>query len=688
MVDFQELKRQLIYTIRNSNPDPKIIILTLIAVFGFIVFFSIPEHAILVSRSIITPRKPTIFELEPNYSLTEIRLRGEITHQRTAQDSVHGMPARIKRSGGHSGGYEPPNANITRYADIRIQGKQHLTYDSIWVTLDAERIMIPHDTKEVVVVKYFLTDQQKLTLSALQLEISNNQPYGAFVLNITILQGSNAVMYEVVFAALLLVFVYTLIIFEVIHRTITALLGSFLGVTLLSVMRVRPTFVEVVSWIDFDTIGLLFGMMVMVGILADTGFFEWCAIKAYRLSGGNIWYLMLLLLVGGGCIGAFLDNVTIILLITPVTIRLCQVMEVDPKPFLLGEIFFANIVGTSTAIGDPPNIIIVSDARIKESGLITFTSFTLHMGLGVLLMFPFLIFYWKWYTRNSLKRDPTIKLRVEIEVWKHALGAEDNERVRDQLNGYIEKLEAEAAEAAANVSEVAEIDIDEYEKKYRIHDIPLFIKSSAVLTVVIIFFFIHSFIAIHISLAWIAIIGCIVHLVISGIRDITKSLRKVEFGTLLFFAALFVLMRTLEELGLMEYIGNQSTSLIRLVPEGDLRLTVAIMLILWVSAIFGAFIDNIPFTTTMIPIVYALAKDDLGLPLAPITWALVYGVCFGGNGTLIGASANVVGVGLASQSGINISFNEFFKAGFPFMIFSVACANVYLLVSNIVFKWY
>jgi len=325
--------------------------------------------------------------------------------------------------------------------------------------------------------------------------------------------------------------------------------------------------------------------------------------------------------------------------------------------------------------------------------------------------------------------------------------------VREQLDAYIrtltEDLAAKPEDDSTKVLDVAELEEKVYDSshhstsvpstnahasrsvQYQIHDKPLFASSVAVLSIVVLFFFLHSWIEeyVELSLAWIAIMGAMVHLVVSGIREIDRVLEKVEFSTLIFFAALFVLMHGLEQLGVMDFIGGQVAIMIVQVQAGKARLTVAILLIIWVSAIVSAFIDNIPYTTAMIPIVTSLSETYVcdagcvsvtspsrryhlvyslslslsliclwmslhvmrhraGLPLGPLLWALTYGTCLGGNGTLIGASANVVACGLAEAQGYPISFNYFIRIGFPIMLLSVLTCTIYLLITHVLIPWY
>jgi Na+/H+ antiporter NhaD/arsenite permease-like protein len=539
---------------------------------------------------------------------------------------------------------------------------------------------------------FYLTDEDRGQHYALRLNVTSNsqQPVG---LQLKVLQLRHIVRYEVILGVILLVLVYVLIVFELVHRTIAALIGSFWGLTFLSVIQERPSFLEVIMWIDYDTIGLLFGMMILVGIFSTTGFFEYSAVKAYKLSKGNIWRLVMMLCMFTAVTSAFLDNVTTILLVAPVTLRLCKVINLDPLPVILAEVIFSNIGGTATGIGDPPNILIISNAKMRASKKIDFATFTVHVAPGAILALLVTVWFVKFkYGKVLSERSAFNPVQREIDIWRRTAARispveGDEERVvREKLQDYVEQLQEKLVHTP---TENKEIDISEMEEKYKITDMPLFIKTCAVLAVVIILFFIHPFVhAINLSLPWIALTGAMALLVLSGIHEIQEIIEKVEMATLLFFAGLFVLMRCIEEMGVMLYIADLTADAIAVVPEGRLRLAVACVMLIWVCAIVSAFIDNIPFTTTMIPIVVKLSQSGLGLPLQPITWSLALGACLGGNGTLIGASANVVAAGIAEQQGYPISFMFFFKMGFPCMLVSTAVATVYILISHVLISWY
>ncbi|NXY71826.1 P protein, partial [Glareola pratincola] len=443
--------------------------------------------------------------------------------------------------------------------------------------------------------------------------------------------------------------------------------------------------------------------MVLVAIFSETGFFDYCAVKAYRFSRGKVWAMITFLCLIAAILSAFLDNVTTMLLFTPVTIRLCEVLNLDPRHVLIAEVIFTNIGGAATAVGDPPNVIIVSKQELREEGL-DFAAFTGHMFVGICLVvvvsFPFLrLLYWN---KKLYNKEPSeiVELKHEIYVWRLTAqrinpASREETAVKCLLMQKVLTLEMLLRKKLRTFHRQIsqedknwETNIQELQKKHRITDKILLIKCLTVLGCVILMFFLNSFVpGISLDLGWIAILGAIWLLVLADIHDFEMILNRVEWATLLFFAALFVLMEALAHLHLIDYIGEQTALLIKVVPE-DQRLAVAIILVLWVSALASSVIDNIPFTATMIPVLLNLSKDpDVNLPMKPLIFSLAMGACLGGNGTLIGASANVVCAGIAEQHGYGFSFMEFFRLGFPMMIVSCTIGMCYLLVAHVVVGW-
>ena len=448
----------------------------------------------------------------------------------------------------------------------------------------------------------------------------------------------------------ILVAVYVLIIFETVHRTLAAAVGGLVALFALNHYKVGDalTLAEVTTLIDWETIGLLLGMMVMVGILSNTGVFEYFAVLSYKKSGGSIWTLVVILCSVTAVLSAFLDNVTTMLLLTPVTIQLAKVLDIKPIPLLISEVLFSNIGGAATMIGDPPNIMIgsgLSPTKIEEAGYpelaqfgVTFNDFIFEMGPGILMCIVPSLMLLKWYYADEFSGS----------------------RFRD---------------------------VAELEAKYGIKDPQMLKVAGFILVLVILNFFLHPIT--HIAVSWIALVGAVVMLLATDRHELEEPLHHVEWTTLLFFAGLFVLVHSLQEMGVINYIGRYVMTAIEFFGSdtGDgqtVRLAAAILIVLWVSAVASAFIDNIPYTATMIPIVLQISDELGGYLLDPLVWALAFGACLGGNGTLIGASANVVTAGMSEEAGYPISFNEFFKAGFPVMILTTFIVSLYMLLVFIV----
>ncbi|XP_053717138.1 P protein [Synchiropus splendidus] len=508
---------------------------------------------------------------------------------------------------------------------------------------------------------------------------------------------------QVAIAGIILTGVYILIIFEIVHRTLAAMLGSLAALAALAVIGDRPSLMTVAEWIDYETLALLFGMMLLVAIFSETGFFDYCAVKAYQLSRGRVWPMIIILCLIAAILSAFLDNVTTMMLFTPVTIRLCEVLNLDPRHVLIAEVIFTNIGGAATAVGDPPNVIIVSNQNLRREG-IDFASFTGYMFLGICLVlltsFPFLrMLYWnkKLYNKESIE---IVELKHEILVWRQT-AQRINPASREEtavkcllmqkvlnLESLLRKMMKTFQRQISQEDKNWEQNIQELQKKHRITDKALLVKCISVLAVVIFMFFVNSFVPnIHLDLGWIAVLGALWLLVLADIQDFEIILHRVEWATLLFFAGLFVLMEALAHLQLIDYIGEQTAALIKAVPE-DQRLAIAIILVMWVSALASSLIDNIPFTATMIPVLINLSQDaDVNLPVKPLIFALAMGACLGGNGTLIGASANVVCAGIAEQHGYGFSFMEFFRLGFPMMIMTCMIGMCYLLATHVGLGW-
>ncbi|XP_053622093.1 P protein-like isoform X2 [Plodia interpunctella] len=508
----------------------------------------------------------------------------------------------------------------------------------------------------------------------------------------------------VLYACVLLVALYVLIIFEVINRTMAAVMVSTTSVAVLAIVGERPSLPELVSWLDIETLLLLFSMMLLVAIMAETGMFDFLAVFTFEVTKGKLWPLITLLCAITALLSTFLDNVTTVLLMTPVTIRLCEVMDLDPVPILMSMVLYSNIGGTMTPVGDPPNVIIASNKAVIQSG-INFTNFTIHMSLGILLVcvqtYCQLRYMYRDTNKLRLKVPRDIQeLRHQISIWRRAADSlphlsKDVQIVRERLERKIKKLNVQLDNRLKENTKRAcpkstfQSTLQEMKDKYKIRDKILLVKASVAITFVVAVFFLHSIPEFNrVTLGWTALLGAILVLTLADREDLEPILHRVEWSTLLFFASLFVLMEALSKLGLIQYIGGLTESLILKVDESS-RLAAAIILLLWVSGLTSAFVDNIPLTTMMVRIVTSLGSNpNLNLPMTPLVWALAYGACLGGNGTLIGASANVVCAGVAEQYGYKFTFLQFFKIGFPIMLGHLVVASFYLLMCHCAFDWH
>ncbi|MGH3641051.1 MAG: SLC13 family permease [Mycobacterium sp.] len=416
---------------------------------------------------------------------------------------------------------------------------------------------------------------------------------------------------------------YVLIATEKISK-VKAALGGAAIVVALGIVGSEDVFYSHDSGIDWDVIFLLFGMMIIVGVLRQTGVFEYTAIWAAKRAGGSALRVMMLLVVITATASALLDNVTTVLLIAPVTLLVCDRLGIKPTPFLIAEVFASNIGGAATLVGDPPNIIIASRAGLS------FNDFLMHMAPIAIIALVVLMLILPVLFRGSFAVDPA--------------------RVADVMS--LNEREA-------------------------IRDPRLLAKSGAVLVLVFAAFIGHSII--HIAPSVVALLGAGVLIVISRV-DREDYLGSVEWETLLFFVGLFILVGALVKTGA---IGT----LARLAGEvtGGNALA-ATMLILFVSALLSGVIDNIPYVATMSPVVADLAAGIGDQAQAhALWWALTIGADFGGNLTAVGASANVVMIGIAAREGHPISFWEFTRKGAIVTALTIGVSAPYLWLRYFVF---
>ena len=418
-------------------------------------------------------------------------------------------------------------------------------------------------------------------------------------------------------AIAIFVLAYVLIATEKISRIAIAL-GGAAAMLIIGATDSDKAFYSHETGIDWDVIFLLLGMMIIVGVIHKTGVFEFIAIKAIKIAKGDPKKALVYLVVLVAFASAILDNVTTILLAVPMTLVICKQLNVNPVPFLLAEVFASNIGGAATLVGDPPNIIIASRANLS------FNDFLIHMAplviVAMIVITPMLV----WMFRKELVNTPEDRARIH------------------------------------------ELD----EKSYLTNPV-LMKKSLAVLGLVILGFLLHT--AIHAEPSVIALLGAGLLIAISGLKP-SDYVQDVEWGTLVFFAGLFVMVGALVNVGAIQLLSDYLAEMVDGKPQ------LATGALLFVSAIVSGIVDNIPYVTAMSPVVVDLSASVPAVHGDVLWWALAFGADFGGNATIIGASANVVAIGLAAKAGIKISFWQFAKYGIPVTFVSIAIAAPYLFL--------
>jgi Na+/H+ antiporter NhaD/arsenite permease-like protein len=434
-------------------------------------------------------------------------------------------------------------------------------------------------------------------------------------------------MSEMMIATIIFLGTYAIIVSERLNRTVVALAGAALMVVF-GVLDQE----QALQSIDPNTIALLVGMMIIVGILRRTGIFRFAAWGTAVALGGDPWRMLVGFALFTAIASAFLDNVTTILLIAPVTIALSDDLGFDPRPFLISQVIASNIGGAATLIGDPPNILIGGATGLD------FTAFLLNLGPIVLVLLVLMIpGFWLMFGRGG-------RLHAPSAARQRAL-------------------------VAADASE-------------HLGDPRLLRQSLAVLGLTIAGFFLHS--ALHLHAGTVAMFGAVLLLLLTG-TDPHDVLAEVEWATIFFFIGLFIIVGGIEQVGVLEMVARGVVAVV------DGNVVLAALGLLWFAGIASAIVDNIPAVATLIPLTFAVARllfpelaglGDLELAansaVTPLWWALALGACLGGNGTLVGASANVVAVGIADRRDYPIGFLGFTRFGLPFALASLIASSVYL----------
>ena len=427
-------------------------------------------------------------------------------------------------------------------------------------------------------------------------------------------------------ATLSFALVLLLIALERLHKTTAALLGAalVLGVSFVGGALTPSLFIfdfeQALDYVDFDVIFLVMGMMIVIGVIEETGIFQWLAYQAYRLSQGKLWLLVVILIALTAAASALLDNVTTMLLVAPITIQIALTLGLNPLTLLIPEVLASNVGGISTLIGTPTNILIGSYAKLG------FNDFLINQTPGVVAALVALTLY------------------------------------------VIVRYRKDYAAAGAKLSTAMQGRLRE---SGRITEPDVLRKAGIIFGLMLVFFVIGD--AIHLVPAVTAIIGAVAMLLWVA-PDIEEMLKVVDWTTLMFFIALFIGVGALQEVGLISLIAQSIGNLV-----GD-NLDLAVLILVWSAALLSGVIDNIPFAAAMLPVVGYLTKTIPGAESGVLWYALSIGAAMGGNSTLIGASPNLVAAGIAERAGYRITYLDFLRVGLPATILTVAVGTVWLLI--------
>ncbi len=436
-------------------------------------------------------------------------------------------------------------------------------------------------------------------------------------------------------ATIIFLLAYAIIVSEKVHKTIVAIVGASL-MLVLKILEQREAFHVEELGVDWNVIFLLIGMMIIINILKRTGFFEYLAIKSAKLGKGEPLRILMILFVVTAVLSALLDNVTTVLLIVPVTFLICDALEVTPIPFLIMQVMASNIGGTATLIGDPPNIMIASKAKLN------FMDFIYHLTPVVIVIMLSMLVLIKLFFNKKLVTTEEHKKRIMSM----------NER-----------------DAIKN---------------------PLLLKQSlGVLGIVLTGFVLHGML--HLEPATIALFGAGLLLLISRTHNPHEYFAEIEWPTIFFFIGLFIIVGGVVKVGLVKWMSIKILNL----TQGNLFATS--MVLMWFSAVASAIVDNIPYVATMNPLVIDMAGQiwphETGRALLqhpelmPVWWSLALGACLGGNGSPIGASANVIVIGMAERANRRISFFRFLLYGVPITFLTITISMLYVWLRYYVIKF-
>ncbi|XP_017081375.2 P protein [Drosophila eugracilis] len=486
---------------------------------------------------------------------------------------------------------------------------------------------------------------------------------------------------SVVYAGLLILGLYLLIIFDIIDHTFAALIIATTSVAILAIMKHRPSVDHVVSFVNFEPLMLLFGLMTIVDIMTTTGVFDYLVVATYRISRGRPWPLIFFLSMLTAFLSALLNSDIMAVALTPITIRLCEEMSLRTTYVLIVMAIFAEMGGALTPMGNPPNAIVITNPAVMAED-VDFVDFILHMSPGVLVaMFVVFGLVYVTHRKTIFVLDERQLEVMESRPKKEPPNEETLARIAQLKQRQPGRFWLTPVEKYPET--LAGLEADS-----KIRDKPLLIKCCIALVFVFICMILHSITDVlpGASMGWVTLLAAFLLIILDDKNDLNATLGIIQWTLLLFIAALFVLAEAMDQLKFFEWVGKWSVDFLESL-QPQYQTAVATMMVLWTSALLSILIDNAAVTIFMLKLTFQMASKE-NSHLSPLIWALTFGACFGGNGSLFGAVSNEIIALIALQHGYNITFFHFFIVGFPMMLVILSISSVYVLLAYAVWNWH
>uniref|UniRef100_A0A1A9UVK9 Citrate transporter-like domain-containing protein n=1 Tax=Glossina austeni TaxID=7395 RepID=A0A1A9UVK9_GLOAU len=500
-----------------------------------------------------------------------------------------------------------------------------------------------------------------------------------------------------VLGIVLLIIIYILLIFDLVHRALAGIIACTLGIGIMGALHMKPDLTTILSWVDIDTLSSIFGISIIMGVMAETGFQDYLAATSYEFAYGHIWPMLNVLLVTAFTLAIFYNNVLIVLFFTPICLRISEIMVLSPIPVLSCLIIATNIGSTLTPMGSLSNYLI-ANSPFLPSGNIGPPTFILHILPATILTAAQSYVHLRVQFINSDKMRNThaaeVSLKRRIRLWNKAATTVGDISLDER--GFHKTVSARVRALKKRLKRLGKMpeprpdfreELEKLRDHFEVERKQIIIICCISLIVVLLLFSLRLYTdLIQASVGWIAIIAALLTLSLINMKDLESVMSRIDWGTMLFISSLCILMNVLKQLALMKSIGTAVGQYISSVDKEN-ALMVAIITILWLSALLTCILDNLPVADFMMQVIVTLSGDQ-SLPLYPLVWALALGCSLGGSGTLIGAMSNIACAGVANKHGVSFTFIDYFKVGFLVMIGNLSVASIYLLIAHVAFHWH